>query len=259
MKKLIKIILAVSCFMVLLSGCTKPEESVKPDPEPTPEPAPAPDPEPDPSYVEYFNALQEENKSSLRLYDSGEFELIERNGTNEFTVKGLYGREGNTYMFSNFDSFNTMYGDIVYNFEFFIEDDGSLFLNEDLFTSHFGTPFTKDGQLPEWYSHGGMIYGQRFVREDDGYTTEEYFPYIDLYEDSTFMFIENCFAMMNDLQGTYEDNGKQIICKVERNNLMGFKGEDVTEIIFDKSDDKTLILQTEICMSQIGDKFLLKD
>ena len=91
--------------------------------------------------------------------------------------------------------------------------------------------------------------------------SDMYLPMIEFYwgDRDTFVFTENLFSGMGEIYGTFEKTDKGYVCYVEdAHALQGFAGADVTKIEFEKKDSNTLILKTDLCLSQAGDLFNLE-
>lgn len=206
----------------------------------------------------FYNINKGENDlepSALELYDDGTFRLIEVQGFGAVVIEGLYGKEGNVYMFSNFDKINNMYGEPMYNFEFFIQSEDTLELNEDLIASHSGSIFTKD---PNLLASGDNVpeVMMAFAHEAISDVKEEYLPKISVSADGHFVFTENVYAGMATIEGEMEAIEKAFVFHVSNNGLMGFAGDDVTEFSI-YHDDATgdYRIDKDICMTRTGDVF----
>ena len=93
-------------------------------------------------------------------------------------------------------------------------------------------------------------------------TLTEYLPYIELYNDGTFMLKENCFAGMAKVYGTYQNKGGALVCTItDKSALNGFAGYDNDQYTFYylDNDPKKLELASDICMSRKGDIFILSE
>lgn len=195
--------------------------------------------------------------SALELYDDGTFRLIEVQGFGAVVIEGLYGKEGNVYMFSNFGKINNMYGEPMYNFEFFIQSEDTLELNEDMIVSHSGAIFTKDPNLLV-RDDGVPEVMMAFNHEPISDVNEEYLPKIIVADDGHFLFTENAYAGMAVIEGDMEAIEKAFVFHVTNNGLMGFAGEDVYEFSI-YHDDATgdYRIDKDICMTRAGDVFYL--
>ena len=213
-------------------------------------------------YVTYYNACQDENnRSFLELHDDGSFSLIEKGSNGTTDINGLWGKEGDAYLFSNFDPFKDSSGNTVYNFEFMTYDANSLVLNEDLDGSKKGDIFTIDGKIPTGYvkpDEGFAFKTQTYIHEPIQDVKEEYLPTITIATDFSFLFYENVYAGMGKYIGYCSPEQNGWACKVtDGSGMMGFAGADVKEIIFESIDAETLELKTDLCMSMSGDRFKL--
>ncbi len=113
-------------------------------------------------------------------------------------VNGLNGREGNTLLFSNFDTdFYGSDGNKIYNFEMDIYDEDTLILLKDLAGSSKGDVFTASGEIPEELkasSSGGLVYFKsKVVTKHDPKVgvPEQFKPSVQFEKDGTFDFTEN--------------------------------------------------------------------
>ena len=113
-------------------------------------------------------------------------------------VNGLNGREGNTLLFSNFDTdFYGSDGNKIYNFEMDISDEDTLSLLKDLAGSSKGDVFTASGEIPEELkasSSGGLVYFKsKVVTKHDPKVgvPEQFKPSVQFEKDGTFDFTEN--------------------------------------------------------------------
>ena len=232
-------------------------DSVSDDVYSTVKPEHTPKPEPNDHSKTYYNI--HDNTCSLTLRDDGTFLLKESNGKDAVEVEGLYGTEGNVYMFSNFPEFKDCNGDTMYNFEFFIYDDEIVISMCDLFNSKQDDIFTLTGILPEGYSESQFDeknFIDRWVHYPDGETLEIYLPYVEFGSDGRFEFTENFYSGMFTFTGTYEATDNGFICHVdESSKIQGYKGGDVDTIEFEFTAPGTMKLKTEICMSREGDLF----
>ena len=247
---------------------TKPEPT-KPEPTKTPDSGPSSSDE----YIAYYNADQNNpfGNSFIEFHDDGTFSLTEVQGMGAFLINGLYGRQGNTLLFSNFD--NDLYdsgGGKIYNFEMDIIDEDTLVLLEDLTDSKKGDMFTTSGKKPAGSggsssggssSSGPMYINGEFVMKHDPSVgvPEQYEPSIKFETNGEFVFTENCYAGMGQYKGWYEVSEIEYILHVEdASTMQGFAGQDVKKIIFKIKDPNTIVLSTDLCMSLVGDEFHLK-
>ena len=214
----------------------------------------------------FINASQkarsEFGASDIVLREDGTFALSEVAGMGAILVNGLFGREGDVLMFSNLDTpiYNAN-GEQVHNFEFRIIDNNVLELMRDLEGSKAGDCFSTDGNIPLSFT---PLYVKEevtcatYIHEPIADVLDEYLPRIELYSDGTFVVVENCYAGLGSYKGTYVEKGTSIILNVTDNsNMMGFAGQDVTEIVLDQSRSG-YTLRTDLCMSCDGDSFILQ-
>lgn len=198
--------------------------------------------------------------SVLTLRDDGTFTLDEINGMGAVQVNGLYGREGDVLMFSNYEHilYNSK-GEEVLNFEFRVIDSNTLELMRSLDGSRQGDCFTVSGELPANFTPKveDDVSGYLYLHEPIQDVVEEYLPAIFLFADGTFLVKENVYEGMGKYEGTYTDKGSLVTLSVTDTNMTGFSGADVTEIILEKSN-RGYILRTDLCMSVNGDEFILQ-
>ncbi|MBQ1532219.1 MAG: hypothetical protein IIZ57_08780 [Solobacterium sp.] len=241
-----------------------PAVTSKPKPTNTPEAGSS-----DEEYIAYYNTDQNNpfGTSFIEFHDDGTFSLTEVQGMGAIQVNGLYGREGNTLLFSNFDSdLYDQNGKNIYNFEMDILDEDTLVLQDDLTASRKGDTFTTSGQKPSTGSGSSMasssqyINGEFTARHDPSAGVPEQFePSVKFETNGEFVFTENCYAGMGQYKGWYESNEIEFILHVEdASTMQGFAGQDVKKIIFKKKDANTIVLSTDLCMSLLGDEFYLK-
>ena len=231
---------------------TRPEITVMPEDENKPEAKP--------EYKTFYNtAADDKDKASyLELRDDRSFALIERDDVTICEVNGLYGKEGNVYMFSNFDPFTGADGSKVYNFEFEIVDDGTLKLMEDLCDSKKGDFFCLEGVTPpnEEDPFAGVFKTTTWTHETIADVSDQYLPSITIATDYSFKFVENCYSGMGSYQGYCQKLDDGWACDVlDASKMQGFKGDDVKVIKFKTNSDGSLTLETELCMSMAGDIF----
>ena len=75
-------------------------------------------------------------------------------------------------------------------------------------------------------------------------------PYIEFYDDRTFVMYENLYAGMGYIRGLYTVVGDTYTCTVASNyDLTGFMGRDTLSFSF-KVSGSDLILQNDICLSR---------
>lgn len=237
--------------------------SSKPEPTKTPDTASVSE-----EYIAYYNTDQNNpfGTSFIEFHDDGTFLLTEVQGMGAVQVGGLYGQEGNTLLFSNFD--NDLYdsnGQNIYNFEMDIIDEDTLVLQKNLTASMKGDVFTTSGKKPAGYSSssesGPMYINGEFAAKHDPSAgiPEQFEPSLKLETNGEFTFTENCYAGMGQYKGWYEVNEIEYILHVEdASTMQGFAGQDVKKILFKIKDANTIVLSTDLCMSLIGDEFYLK-
>ncbi len=85
---------------------------------------------------------------------------------------------------------------------------------------------------------------------------QSYLPKLTLDENKSASFCENLLQGMGYYYGKWEQNDNKIIITVTGMDFAGFAGDDVKEIEFIVQDEKTLVLQTKLCSSAVGDLFL---
>lgn len=214
--------------------------------------------------VFYSTAMRETDHgtTSLQLNEDGTFSLTEVQGLGALLYEGRYGKEGNVYMFSNFDPFPDMNGEMVHNFEFIEVEKDVLVLNEDLNSTYAGTLFTKTGKLPDGYEiaveDGGSVLMQMIHASID-YVDAVNLPKIDLWDNGNFAMYENVYEGFATIYGHYEYIGKTYRFYVEDNSMLrGYAGEGITQ--FDIYHDDAMggfRIDTDLCMTRSGDEFKL--
>ena len=76
------------------------------------------------------------------------------------------------------------------------------------------------------------------------------------FDSGFFTFTENVYAGMGQYKGIYDiKNGKYVCTVDDATTMQGFAGDDVKQIVFTIVDNKTLRLETDLCMSRIGTLF----
>ena len=190
------------------------------------------------------------NDSFIELHSDGKFALTEVRGMGATLVEGSYCRVGDVYMFDYSDPLYDFNNNQVLNFEFAIIDENNIKLLKDLEASAKDDIFcTTDVEYER---------STTYIYETDMASNPDYYPFIQLDDQGYFTFIENVYAGMAQISGTYENTGNGIVCTVTDNHeMMGFAGQDVTKIEFEFYGDN-LILHTDICMSVEGSIFKLK-
>ena len=211
-------------------------------------------------YTVFYNTSHEgkDKASSLELRSDRSFTLIERDGGSITEVNGLYGKEGNVYLFSNFDPFTGADGSKVYNFEFEILSDDTLKLMEDLCDSKKGDLFCIDGATPatEDDPFAGVFKTTTWTHEAIADVSDKYLPTITIATDYSFKFVENCYSGMGSYLGYCQKLDDGWACDVlDASKMQGFKGDDVKVIEFKTNGDGSLTLMTDLCMSMAGDVF----
>ncbi|MCR4632564.1 MAG: hypothetical protein K5648_00385 [Erysipelotrichaceae bacterium] len=212
-------------------------------------------------YKTYYNASQKKGVSYLILYDDGSFTLNETSGSETVTVKGLYGKEGDVYMFSNFDSFKGGDGSLISNFEFRIMNEDALILQEALCDSSAYDVFSTDGTVPvtaatEEDPFKDVFKTTTWTHEEMDGILKQYLPSITIATDYSFKFVENCYAGMGEYTGYCQKTEEGWACDVlDASKMQGFKGDEVKTIVFEEDKDGDLILKTELCMSMPGEVF----
>ena len=203
----------------------------------------------------YYNTAQPSidlGISTLELREDGTFSFTEIEGMGAVLIEGRYGREGNVYMFSNFEDFYNFDGEEVTNFEFFLLEDGTIQLNEDLQSTKKGTIFSKI--KPQEKKTATIM---TFIHASMDDVLDEYLPIVEMKEDGTFLFTENVYAGMVSFFGHFEEIPKGYRFYIDENeNMKGFAGDDLKEftICFDKSSGNYRI-DVDICMTRANDIF----
>ncbi len=135
-----------------------------------------------------------------------------------------------------------------------IKDKNTLILEQDFPISAAGDVFTsRNPNFDGDYA--------KFKHEPSDMCSDQYLPMVEFYSAGrdTFVFTENLYSQMGEIFGWFEENDKAYLCHVEDAHMLeGFAGADVQVIEFEKKDGNTLILKTDLCMSQSGDLFKLE-
>lgn len=207
-----------------------------------------------------------QDKPSVTLYADRTFVLSEKpENAKPVEISGMYGiAEDGTIMFSNFDSFKDMNGNDVHNFELLYADGKTYILRIDLIASYAGSQFNESGDFDHYLDFDQGIDNQfettTWVHEPTEQSLPEYYPNFTIYDDLSFVFEENVYAGLAHYKGYCQKYDNGFGCGVtDASEMQGFAGQDVKYIEFKyDSDGKTLILQTDLCMSMSGDKFFKK-
>ncbi|MBQ9425010.1 MAG: hypothetical protein IJU42_03595 [Erysipelotrichaceae bacterium] len=216
------------------------------------------------TYTTYYNLSQTStNKSSFEvrsdnsctMIDMEDFGVMEANGTYEI-------ENGYMIVMKNFEG--TPFGENVKAIEFQIYDENTLILMTDLGVSMTGDVFSANGSIPEALqvpmgdNLGNKGSSWRYITDTD--VAEQYLPKVVFDTAGAFTFTENVYSGMAQIKGWYEKKSDGYICHVDDNSQMeGYTGADVKLIEFEKKDNSTLVLKTDICMSRAGDTFELID
>ncbi|MCQ2512342.1 MAG: hypothetical protein MJ092_03030 [Lachnospiraceae bacterium] len=110
-------------------------------------------------------------------------------------------------------------------------------------------------------NNGNEIVGvesQTWVLKDDE-LINDYKPLISLDSAGYFSFKENLYSGMGHMYGVYTESDKTVECTVYSIDYVGYAGDDVYSIIFEKTSPTTLTLKTDICYSKSGAVFELVD
>lgn len=216
--------------------------------------------QPDSTITVYYNNNRkiDDYISYLELSEDGTFTLVDYTSyAGMIKVEGLYSQMGNVYAFSNFEEFNDVYGEKVYNFEFEIVNDDELVLLEDLAESRMGDSFKTT--IPSEYPSSDTMKEMVFVHQNDQDMLEEYLPKLTINSDYSFVFYENCYSGFGEYLGYCKEVSDGWECYVtDASSMKGYRGEDVQTIIFKYNTDGNLVLQTQLCMSQPNDIFIKK-
>ncbi len=234
---------------------------VTPSPSPTPAVTAAPTAEPED--FAYYNANQDNpfGKSFLKLFADGTFTFTEVEGMGAIEINGVFGQEGNYLMFSNFDYVpENKKGEPVYNFEMEVYDEDTLILRKDTQSSKSGDVFSISGTIPAGYTDPAGVTTTWIYTPDPKWGVPQGLePKLELFPDGTFVLTENCFSNMGQYSGWYEISADAYLCHVtDAASMKGFAGGDVTLITFKYDGGQTLTLMNDLCMSLIGDEFILQ-
>ena len=211
-------------------------------------------------YIAYYNASQnkEKNGSFVEFHNDGSFTFVEIEGLGATEIKGLWGTEGDMILFSNFEQVPyDKAGNPIHNFEMQMYDEDTLILQRGIQSSSKGDIFTISGKIPEALK-AAASYSGTFRHDPIDGVQESLLPMIQFNADGTFVFTENCYAGMGQYKGHYEKTDIGYTCYVdEASTMKGFAGQDVTTIYFENYDAALILLQTDLCMSRLGDKFYI--
>ena len=209
----------------------------------------------DNSYFVFFNINQKSDRVSMvELIGNDMIIFQDRNDDSVNEFQGTFKEEdgyivivsaSNEYPFPE-----QMVGDRFLK----ISDKNTLIIEQDF-------PITAAGDV---FSNKSPNYDgdySKFKHEPSEMCDDMYLPMIEFYsaDRDSFVFTENLFSQMGEIYGWFEETGNSYICHVEDAHMLeGFAGSDVIEIEFEKKDSNTLILKTDICLSQSGDVFKLE-
>lgn len=246
MKKILHTIIMFSLALFMLCGCTSQSAA----------------PAGNAAYKEYKNTFVDENGFALlKLYDDKTFELNEVNGAQTINLKGTYQYESGWYIFSGFDPFENINGEMTYGFELQEIEPEILKSNSDIIYTFTGDYFTPDGTIDESYIEQGTddyYLVASFTHEPIADVKEDNLPSVFLYSDGVFEVYENLYSGMGSYYGTYVFEGDDLVCTVkDAAEIQGFAGQDVTEIRFTMDDNGDIRLLTDLCMSQKDDVFVI--
>lgn len=203
------------------------------------------------TYKTYYNMFQEtKNKSYVEIRSDGSFALLDMNDFGVEEINGTY-TESNGILHLKSDNHAEIQFDVY-------DDHGLILMTDNLGVSKYGDLFSDNNTIPDSLS-GLADTGSTWVHSPMQDINDMYLPKIEFDAAGRFVFTENVLAGMAQLKGWYESNDSGFVCHVDDASMMqGFKGDDLKLIQFEKQDDKTLVLKTEICMSMAGDTFILK-
>ncbi|MCQ2530059.1 MAG: hypothetical protein MJ086_02230 [Lachnospiraceae bacterium] len=102
------------------------------------------------------------------------------------------------------------------------------------------------------------VESQTWVLKDDE-LVNDYKPLISLDSAGYFSFKENLYSGMGHMYGAYTESDKTIECTVYSIDYVGYAGDDVYSLTFEKTSPTTLTLKTDICYSKNGSVFELAD
>ncbi len=213
------------------------------------------------TYAVYVNASQDsKNKSYIELRDDGSCAVIDRNDFSISEANGSFVIEnGYTVVMKDFVG---AYPFEPKTIEFQIYDNETLILMNDLGNSVEGDVFSVSGTIPEALQGpmgdnlGDKGSSWRNVMYPD--LNELYMPGVVFDTAGMFTFTENVYAGMAKIIGWYEKKSDGYVCHVDDDSQMqGFAGYGTKIIEFEKKDENTLILKTDLCMSRAGDEFEL--
>ena len=213
-------------------------------------------------YNTYYNMTQSsKNKSYVEIRSDNSFAMLDMDDFGVMEANGTCTISGDTLTCGNFQQVNP-FGESVKEIYFMVFDENTLILLTDLGVSRIGDVFSSNGTIPA--ELGGSVStvatdkGGLWIHSPIEDVNPMYYPQVEFDAAGKFVFTENCYAGMGTYEGTYEKKDSGYTCHVEKTTMQGFKGDDVTVIEFEKKDDKTLVLKTELCMSMIGDTFELQ-
>ena len=218
------------------------------------------------TYEVFTSACSTNNKSTLEIRSDGSFTFIDRNNLGVTEVNGTYVDKGNYLELSNFAP-NNPFGESIKSISFKKHSKDIYILETDLPVSATGDVFTKDGACPTEFVQTPLennFHNTRWIHEKtDMVSNDEFLPSLQLMnvqgKGYSFVFTENNYAGMAQITGTFSTDGRYIVCDVEdASQMKGFAGEGIKYIEFEIKDDKTLVLLSNINMSQAGDLFYLE-
>lgn len=205
-------------------------------------------------YTTYYDADSSfTNKSYLELNEDGSFLLADRNDLSIFEYKGTYVLIGDNLIL-NLDHEIDGFSQIFMSWK----DEDTFVLATDLGIAQTGDRFCMPGTDPAVPGPEGAPTLERseWRHEKIQDLNDDYLPSIVFDSAGMFDFTENLYSGFGHFIGWYEKTDKGYICHVDdASTIQGFAGGDTKLIEFEFVDANTMILKTDLCMSQSGEKF----
>ena len=204
--------------------------------------------------ITYYN---QSNDSFFILYGDKTFEFTEIMGMGADLLTGTW-LESDGILHLDCESSTIYVGDsLVTKIDFNIEDSDTLILQNELLSSKPDDVFKTEVPILEG-PMGAPDLPYSFYRANIADVSFDYMPTIEFDSAGMFTFTENVYYGMFTITGGWSFTDIGYECIVDINNIdSNTAGCDVKKIYFDKVDDKTIVLKTDICMSTSGEKFYL--
>ena len=206
------------------------------------------------SYFVFWNSNQKDDTVSMvELIGNDMIIFQDRNDGSVNEFQGTFKEEGGYIVITTAAKEHPFPDRMVGERFLKIEDKNTLILEQDFPISAAGDVFSATSP-----NYDGDY--AKYKHEPSEMCDDQYLPMIEFYsaDRDSFVFTENLFSGMAEIYGVFDETDKGYVCHVEDAHLLeGFAGADVKTIEFEKKDKNTLVLKTDICLSQAGYLFVL--